>query len=250
MNQQAKHLSDHHHVLCPDLIGRGASAWMANESLYNHQQYIADLTNLIARSGAEKIHWIGTSMGGMLGMFLAIQPNSPIKSLVINDVGAFISGPSLLRIAKYVKAPPQFDSLQKAEKYVRQILAPFGPLSPEDWEHLVFHSLKDLGQGIFALNYDPKIAHQVDEEDVNLWGIWSMIQCPTLILRGENSDILSREVAAEMVHTNPHARLVEIAETGHAPALMNLHQKRLIKDWIESVNNNGFSHTLKHQSVY
>lgn len=227
----AHDLAKNFRVICPDLAGRGKSDWLSNPLHYNYPQYLSDIAALIARSHAEKIHWIGTSMGGIMGMFLAIQPNSPIKSLVMNDIGAFIPSSPLVRIANYVKNSPIFSSFEQGEKHLRQILAPFGKLSAKQWAHIAYHGLEPVADG-FRLAYDPKISETLDTQDADLWHFWSLINCPVLLIRGENSDIFSRETAAKMKELKPHITLVEIPETGHAPALMSPHEIDIIHQWL------------------
>lgn len=231
-DQLAQTLCDDFRVICPDLIGRGLSDWMTSEAFYTYPQYAADITCLLGHAQTQNVHWVGTSMGGILGMFLAIQAKSPIKSLVINDIGAFIPGRALSRIASYVKNPPIFSTYERGEKYMQQLLSPFGPLETHQWQHLARHSLKPTDDGQFTLNYDPKIAALMDDKDIDLWAIWSQIACPVLIIRGEQSDILLKESADHMVKTHKKAMLVEVPNTGHAPALMSESQTKLIHQWV------------------
>lgn len=220
-----------HYVICPDLIGRGESDWVPPH-LYTYPQYCADLNALLAAQRATDIHWVGTSMGGLLGMFLASQPRSPIRSLVINDIGAHIPGEALKRIGTYVQNPPVFSSFSKASLYLKKILATFGELSSEQWSHLATHSTKIEDNGQVVFKYDPQIAAHIQSIDVNLWDIWDKITCPVLLIRGQHSDILPTSTVEQMKERMPSLEVIEIAHTGHAPALMSPEQTGLIRDWL------------------
>lgn len=213
-------------VYCPDVVGRGQSDWLKNPASYTYAQYLADMTALIARTGAQQVDWVGTSMGGLIGMMLAAQPNSPIRRLVINDVGPTIPLAGLRRIADYVGLQPEFADLEGLERYLRKNYAPFGINHDNDWRHMAEHSARRLPNGKLTLAHDPAIAMNFKTltEDVNLWPIYEAIRCPTLVLRGALSDIFSADTAREMTQRGPQARLVEFADVGHAPALMDKEQ--------------------------
>ncbi len=233
----AQSLSDDYQVICPDIAGRGYSDWLLNPHDYGFPVYVNDMAALLARIGDEKIDWIGTSMGGIIGMMLAAQPNSPIQRLVINDVGPFIPKDSLARIADYLGMDPRFKTLDDLEQYLRLVHEPFGELTDEQWQHLSEHSAKRCEDGHFALHYDPALATPIKETepvDVDLWPLWDAIKCPVLILRGEKSDLLTRETAEEMLKRGPDAELVEIPQVGHAPTLMDDSQIGLVKQWLNS----------------
>jgi pimeloyl-ACP methyl ester carboxylesterase len=233
----ANALSDHFRVLCPDVAGRGKSARLRNKEEYAYPQYCADMAALIARSGATSIDWIGTSMGGIIGMLMASQSGSPIRRMVINDVGPFIPQAALERIGKYVGQDISFASIEEAEVYVRTVSAGFGPLNDEQWRHVVEHSVTADDQGKLRLIYDPSIAHPFSGpvQDIDLWAVWDSIKCPTLLLRGSISDLLLAETAAEMTHRGPPTRLVEFDGVGHAPMLMSKEQiKPVVKFLLEA----------------
>jgi len=223
-------LESERRVFCPDIAGRGKSEWLADPVDYNYAQYLADMTALLARTGALAVDWVGTSMGGIIGMLLAADANTPIRRLVVNDVGPFIPLAALKRIGGYVGATPEFADLKALEKYVREIYASFGWLGDEEWHHLAMHSARKLPNGKLALAHDPAIAKQflAVEKDVDFWEIYDRIRCPVLVLRGAQSDILPAEVAQQMTERGPKARLVEFPKTGHAPALMNAEQIGII----------------------
>lgn len=214
------------HVLCPDIVGRGQSDFLANPDLYIYPQYIADLTAFLAAKNLTQVHWVGTSMGGIIGMLMAAAPESPIGRLVLNDVGPFLPLAALQRIASYVGMPIEFADEAQLERYLRQIYAPSGVTRDEDWRHLVERSQRKLPNGKLALAHDPAIAKIFStlDRDVDLWPYYDAIQAPTLLLRGETSDVLSAEVAEAMTQRGPKARLITYAGIGHAPALMDKNQ--------------------------
>lgn len=228
-------LSDTRHVFCPDVVGRGRSDWFANAALYGYPQYCMDMAALIARTGAEQVDWVGTSMGGLIGMMLAAQPKSPIRKLVINDAGAFVPKSALDRIVGYVSANPSFPTRSAVEAYLRQIYAPFGSLTDDQWLHIVDHSVRTQDDGSLALAYDPGIGTVLGSQemtDVDLWPIWDAISCPVLLLRGADSDILPAEVAQEMTTRGPGATVIEFPGIGHAPPLLTEDQIAPIRDWL------------------
>lgn len=231
----ANALSQHWRIVCPDVVGRGRSDWLANPAGYGYPQYLADMTALIARLDVTALDWIGTSMGGLIGMMLAAQPNTPIRRLVLNDVGPLVPKAALERIAAYVGLDPRFDSIGDLEAYLRKVHAPFGALSDADWRHLSLQGYRRLEDGRFGLAYDPAIGQAFKLgplEDVDMWAVWDAISCPVLVLRGALSDLLLPETAAEMSRRGPRASVVEIAETGHAPALMSVDQVAIVRDWL------------------
>jgi pimeloyl-ACP methyl ester carboxylesterase len=233
----ARALSWQYRVICPDVVGRGKSDWLANGALYGYPQYLADSAALIAAVGASSVDWLGTSMGGLVGMMLAAQPLTPIRRLILNDVGPFIPKSSLERIGTYVGQDPHFANLSEVEAYLRRVHASFGNLSDADWAHMARYSARRRPGGSYGLAYDPAIALPFRTGpivDVDLWPIWDLIACPVLILRGGSSDLLLSETAAEMVRRKPGTTLIEFPECGHAPALMNDEQIAAITNWLEA----------------
>ncbi len=231
----ALQLSRTRRVVCPDVVGRGRSDWFANPDHYQTPQYVSDMAALVARMDVGWVDWIGTSMGGLIGMALASQAKTPIRRLVLNDVGPFIPKSALERIAEYCGKAPNFSDADDLEQYLRQVHAPFGPLTDAQWRHLATHGGQVEGDQL-ALAYDPGIAVPFGAAnalaDIDLWAIWDAIKCPVLVLRGESSDLLSADVAAEMAARGPKAKIVEIEGCGHAPALMAEDQIALIDDWL------------------
>jgi pimeloyl-ACP methyl ester carboxylesterase len=230
-------LSKSHRVICFDLPGRGESSWLTNKMAYDYNQYTVDALMVIARTGVEKVNWFGTSMGGLLGMALASLPDSPIKTLITNDVGPYIPKEALISIAEYVGQQPSFGSTEELGQYMRTVYAGFGDLTDEQWGNMLTYGQRTLDNGQFTLNYDPDISKVFMDKaiaDIDLWPVWGAIQQPTLIIRGENSDLLMSETAEKMTMTGPKAELISIPNTAHAPALMNETDIQLVSDWLRA----------------
>lgn len=231
----AEILSRRFRVIAPDVVGRGRSDWLPDAALYSYPQYIADAGALIANIGAASVDWLGTSMGGLVGMMLAAQPVSPIRRLILNDVGPFIPKASLERIGSYVGQDPHFADLSEVEAYLRRVHAGFGNLTDADWAHMAEHSARARPEGGYGLAYDPGIALAFKTgpiADVDLWPVWDQIKCPVLILRGAGSDLLLAETAAEMVRRKPGTALIEFPDCGHAPALTDIAQIAAVANWL------------------
>lgn len=225
-------------VVSISIAGRGKSDWLPNADDYSYPQYMADMTALMARvtaTGAGDISWVGTSMGGMLGMLLAAQPNTPIRRLVLNDIGAVIPKESMARIGAYVSKILRFQNLQETEAWLRVTLAPFGPLTDAQWRHLTVHNSKQHDDGSWSMNYDPAIAlpfQKAQARDIELWNYYDAICCPTLLLRGEQSDVLPKDIAVQMTQRGPRPALVEFEGVGHAPALMSDDQIEVVRNFL------------------
>lgn len=221
-------------VACPDVVGRGRSGRLADPMGYGAPQYLQDMNALIARLGTDEIDWVGTSMGGILGMMLAASPGTPIRRLVLNDVGPFIPKAPLALIADYVGDRRIFASVEEVELYMRRIYAGFGRLSDAQWRHMAEREARPAGEG-FSLGYDPEIAVPIRAApiaDVDMWPLWDRIRCPVLVVRGASSEVLPASVAAEMAHRGPRAEVVEIEDAGHAPALMAEDQTATVKRFL------------------
>ena len=226
-------------VICPDIAGRGQSDWLYAKEDYGYPQYCADMAALIARVTAggtpRKIYWVGTSMGGIIGMLLTSRPNSPIGRLILNDVGTIVPKAALERIGAYVGKDPRFNTIEELEAMTRIVCAPFGPLTDAQWRHLTETGAKRHEDGSWGLRYDPGIAipfQQGPLADVDLWPFWDTIACPTLLLRGAESDLLLKENAIAMTQRGPRPRLVEFDGIGHAPMLMAEDQIRVVRDFL------------------
>jgi len=232
----ARELASTCRVICPDVPGRGASAWLRAKQDYGYPTYCAGMAALLAHAGAEAVDWLGTSMGGLIGMLLAALPETPIRRLVLNDIGPFIPRAALERIRDYVGLRMRFASPAALEEFFRQLYAPFGPLADAQWRHLVTHSSRLEPDGSCTLLYDPDIGQplrSMELDDVDLWSVWEAIRCPALLIRGAQSDVLPADTAEQMTARGPRAELVELPGIGHAPALMSAEQISLVRTWLE-----------------
>jgi pimeloyl-ACP methyl ester carboxylesterase len=176
-------------------------------------------------------------MGGLIGMALACQENTPISRLVLNDVGPVVTGTAIARIGEFLGESPNFPSVEVAEAYVRAVSAPFGALTDDQWRHLTVHTLRPLPGGGFQMAYDPGIGEAFRGEmgqgkDIELWPIYDAISCPTLVLRGAQSDLLTAKTAGLMAERGPKARVVEIPGVGHAPMLMDVAQIEIVREFL------------------
>jgi pimeloyl-ACP methyl ester carboxylesterase len=235
----AQAMADEYRVICPDVVGRGRSDWLRNKSLYALPQYCADMTTLLAKLNAEAVHWVGTSMGGLIGMALASQPETPIARLVLNDVGPVITAASLERIGTYLGQAPRFDSIEQAEAFVRFVSATFGSLSDEQWRHLTLHTTRTAADGKVEFAYDPGIAQAFRDafatsggKDLEIWPMYDAIACPILLLRGATSDLLPHDAALQMCQRGPRAKLIEVPGVGHAPMLMDTAQAAPVREFL------------------
>jgi len=227
-------------VVAPDVPGRGRSEWLRRPEDYGYPFYVAAMAALIGRLGVDTLDWVGTSMGGLIGMMVAAQAATPIRRLVLNDVGPLVPKAAIEVIAGYVGHDPRFENLAAVAAYLRHIHAPFGKLTDAQWRHLATHSSAPADRGHLRLHYDPAIANAfkgVEIKDAVLWPVWEAVACPTLVLRGAESNLLLRETAAEMTRRGAAAagglvELREIAEAGHAPALMAPDQIELVRDFL------------------
>jgi pimeloyl-ACP methyl ester carboxylesterase len=235
----ARALAGEYRVVCPDVVGRGESDWLNNPASYAIPAYVADMVTLLARLDARELHWVGTSMGGLIGMGLAALPESPIRKLVLNDVGPAIEYAAIARIATYVGVPVHWATLDEAADALRAISLGFGPHTREEWLALTRPQLVSDGDG-FKPHYDPAIGvpfKAVTPElaaagEALLWQSYDAIRCPVLVLRGAESDLLSRATADAMAQRGPRARVHEVAGTGHAPTLVHADQIAVVRDFL------------------
>lgn len=247
-------------VLCMDVAGRGDSDWLENRSEYTFSTYQSDAAAMLARAGGSgqaswldklrgngetRLDWVGTSMGGLIGMFLAAKRNSPIRRLVLNDVGAFIPWSALFRMKDYITRGRSFASLDEVEAYLREVCATFGPLTDAQWRHLARHGVRKNSDNPFELKYDPKIAEGLhghfDPEfplgpdllrGIDLWNVWGKVECPVLVLRGAESEVLPKKTLSEMRERKPGIEVAEFTGVGHAPALMSEDQIQVVKRFL------------------
>lgn len=232
-------LADEYRVICPDVVGRGLSDWLSDKSLYGLPQYLSDMVTLIARLDVESVDWLGTSMGGLIGMFLAAQRNTPVHRLILNDVGPVVTAVSLKRIGEYVGRDPRFDSMEDAVAFVRQVSATFGPHTDAQWLKLTGNVVRMAADGKIEFCYDPGIAESYRQsagsgEDIELWPFYDQIQCPTLVIRGAESDLLRAETAGQMTRRGPRARSIEIPGVGHAPMFMQAAQIDVVRAYLQA----------------
>ena len=232
----ARTMASDYRVVCPDVPGRGLSGWLKNPMEYRVETYIADMVTLLARLDADSVHWLGTSMGGLIGMTLASLAETPLQKLVLNDVGPIVSAVSLARIGEYLGKAPQFPDFATAVQYVRAVSATFGAHSDAQWSTLTEHVVRRQPEGSYRMHYDPAIAvpfsAAAPEKDIELWPCYDAIRCPTLVIRGALSDLLKRETMEEMASRGPRAKTVEIAHVGHAPTLMHADQIAVVRDFL------------------
>jgi len=225
----AEALAPTHRVLAVDMPGRGRSEWLRVKADYVYSTYLTSLVALVAASGAHAVDWVGTSMGGLLGMLMAAQPGSPLARLVVNDVGPTIEPEAIRRIADYVGADPTFATEAELVAYMRDI-SPFGSLDDAQWLHLARSASSRRADGRYGFVYDPGIAVPFRDAPAvsDLWPFWDAIACPTLVLRGARSDLLSASTAQAMTQRGPRAKLVEFEGVGHAPSL-------LVEDQVQAI---------------
>lgn len=217
----AERLATRFRVVCPDMIGRGRSDRAADPAMYAVPQYLSDCATLIARLDTERVHWIGTSMGGLIGMSMAGLPGNAIISLVLNDIGPAIDPEGLARIAGYVGQNPSFQSFDEGEKALRELMVDFGPHTDEQFRLLSRHFVINRGDH-WAYHYDPAIAVPFRSASPagDLWPFYDAITAPVLLLRGAKSDVLEEDVASAMQSRGPRARRVDFEGVGHAPTLI------------------------------
>ncbi|QDQ86956.1 alpha/beta hydrolase [Alcaligenaceae bacterium SJ-26] len=257
----ARRLARRYRVVCPDVVGRGRSDWLANASFYTVPQYVGDMLTLLARIQPRELHWVGTSMGGLIGLGLAgarasqarlirPEPNgawSPMPaelgqlrfaSMTLNDVGPHLEAGALARITEYLAQPLVFPSFELAVAYVRQVSASFGPHSETQWQELTRHVFVQTAAG-WVKHYDPGIALAVNLDGAALamgeqilWQAYASLECPVLICRGNESDLFARRTAYEMLERHDRAQLAEFEGVGHAPTFMQAEQLAVLEDFL------------------
>ena len=203
---------------------------------YHFGQFLADINSLISELDVRHIEWVGTSMGGLLGMLLASQPGSPVRRLVMNDVGAFIPPDALQAISRNLQAPARFASLEEVEAHLRHTHREWGDLTEEQWRHFAVHGARSTADGGYRLHFDPQVTRVAQplplSPGVFFWDAWYRVRCPVLLLRGEHSKVFPEYVAATMLQVKPQAELVEIPGCGHVPALMSEPQIAIVRNFL------------------
>ena len=239
----AQELSKDRRVIAIDMPGRGQSDRLENPDHYNYGTYLADCLAFLDNFHLRRVDWLGTSMGGIIGMMLASIHPKRIHRLALNDVGSFVPKEALKRIMDYVSAAPaSFDSREQAEFTARHSYRSFGLKTDAEWEHIFRHSIVEQPDGTFTLAYDPAILDPVRKEtanfeslnDIDLSGLWEKIKAPTLIIRGAESDLLNEETVSAMRSNHLRAFNVTIPGAGHAPALYHPSQVGIVADWFRN----------------
>lgn len=236
----ARALCDEYRVVCPYVVGRGRSDHLRNPQLYQLPQYVSDMVTLLARLNAEHVDWVGTSMGGLIGMGLASLPGNPLRKLVLNDIGPALNPVALARIGDYIGEAVRFASFDEAAAYIREISQPFGAHTPEEWRKFASDVLRQDEDGLWTRNYDLGLAapfktmttEAAQAAEAALWAAYDAIRCPTLLVRGAQSDLLTVAAAEQMTRRGPHAQLVEIADVGHAPTFMHQDQIDIVRRFL------------------
>jgi pimeloyl-ACP methyl ester carboxylesterase len=236
----ARSLADHYRVVCPDVVGRGRSGRLADPMAYGIPQYVADMVTLLARLNAPEVDWVGTSMGGLIGLGLAAQEGAPLRRLVLNDVGPTIEPASLQRIGTYLGQSVRWKTLDEAADAMWAISQGFGPHTREQWLALSAPQLATDDEGLFLPRYDPAIAlpfkaatpEIAKAGEALLWAAYDKLRLPTLVLRGAQSDLLSPATAQAMTLRGPRARCIEFDGVGHAPTLVQPEQTHAVREFL------------------
>lgn len=240
----AQVLCQDYRVICPDVVGRGRSEKLRNPQYYQIPQYVSDMVTLIARVTAnadvETVDWFGTSMGGLIGMGLASLPDNPIRKLILNDVGPSLDLAALARIGDYIGQDVRFPTFDEAAKFIREVSLTFGPHTDEEWRKLASDVLRQDEEGFWVRHYDLELAvpfksstpESMKEAEKMLWLAYDAISCPTLLVRGAESDLLSHATALAMTQRGPRAKLIELPGIGHAPTFKHADQIAIAKDFL------------------
>jgi pimeloyl-ACP methyl ester carboxylesterase len=237
-------LCDHYRVVAPDVAGRGRSERLRDPQLYTVRQYVDDMVTLIARVTANSeegsVHWFGTSMGGLIGMLLASLEGTPIRKLVINDIGPVLNQEAMQRIGDYIGQDLRFPDFDSGARFVREVSASFGEHTDAEWHKLARDVLRQAPEGHWVRHYDLSLAQvfravtaeRAELDQAQLWAAFDAIRCPTLLVRGELSDLLSRETAHEMAARGPKPKLVELPNVGHAPTFIHDDQIAIAREFL------------------
>ena len=232
-------------VICPDVVGRGQSDWLPDPMGYQFAQYAGDMAVLLqtlhSQHPIQRLDWVGTSMGGVIGMLLAAQPlPTPIQHLVLNDIGPVVSWSSILNMKTYVGEVGKFQSVQEAADAMWLISKSFGPHTPEEWLALSQHMVKRLDDGTFTLHYDPALRvpiravtqEQAQAGEALLWQVYDAIQCKTLLIHGAESELLSLSAVQEMQQRGPRVQVATVQGVGHAPTLTHADQIDIVQQFL------------------
>jgi pimeloyl-ACP methyl ester carboxylesterase len=240
----ARALCDHYRVVCPDMAGRGRSDRLRAADLYTVPQYVDDMVTLIARVTANNdegtVDWFGTSMGGLIGLVLASLEGNPIRKLVLNDIGPVLDEEAMQRIGDYIGQDLRFASFEEGAAFIREVSASFGAHSDEEWRKLAGDVLRQERDGRWVRHYDLGLAQpfraitpeKAKDDQAALWAAYDAIRCPTLLVRGQHSDLLSHDTAQKMAARGPRPRLVEIPGVGHAPTFIHDDQIAIAREFL------------------
>lgn len=240
----ARALAADYRVICPDVVGRGRSGRLRNPQLYVIPQYVSDMVTLLARVLAnnerQSVDWFGTSMGGLIGLGLASLPGNPIGRLILNDIGPSLEAPALQRIGDYIGQDLRFPTFEEGARFVRDVSLTFGPHTEAEWHKLAADVLRQDKDGMWVRHYDMGLAQpfraatpeSVAADQATLWASYDAITCPTLLIRGGESDLLSRATAEIMTQRGPRATLVEVPGVGHAPTFVHDDQIAIVKQFL------------------
>lgn len=243
-DNMARALAGDYRVIAPDIVGRGRSDWLKNPQLYRIPQYVSDIVTLLARvlpdGERQKVDWFGTSMGGLIGMGLASLPGNPIRKLVLNDIGPVLAPMAMQRIGDYIGQDLRFETFEDGARFIRDVSLSFGAHSEAEWHKLAADVLRQDKDGKWIRHYDMGLAlpfrsatpESADADQAMLWAAYDAITCPTLLVRGAESDLLSPETARLMTERGPKATLVEIPGVGHAPTFIHDDQIAIAKQFL------------------
>jgi pimeloyl-ACP methyl ester carboxylesterase len=242
-DNMARALANDYRVICPDIVGRGRSDWLRNPQLYVIPQYVSDMVTLLARvlpDEHQQVDWFGTSMGGLIGMGMASLPGNPIRKLVLNDIGPTLATQAMQRIGDYIGQDLRFDSFEAGAKFVRDVSLSFGEHTEEEWHKLAVDVLRQDKDGKWVRHYDMGLAlpfrsatpEKAEADQAMLWAAYDAITCPTLLVRGADSDLLSPETAKQMTELGPKAQLVELPKVGHAPTFIHDDQIQIARQFL------------------
>lgn len=239
-DNMARALCGEYRVVCPDVVGRGRSGWLRDPQYYVIPQYVSDMVTLLARLDADTVHWFGTSMGGLIGMGVASLNDSPVTKLVLNDVAPTLNPVALARIGEYIGQDVRFPDFEQAVQYIKAISLTFGPHTDEEWRKLASDVLRQDKDGQWIRHYDLKLSvpfkaatpESTKQAEAMLWAAYDSISCPTLLVRGAQSDLVTPEVAQAMAGRGPKAKVVELQGVGHAPTFMHADQIAIARDFL------------------
>lgn len=237
-DELARALAPEFRVICPDLVGRGRSDWLSDVAEYDLRQHVADMMVLLGRLDVDSVNWLGTALGGLIGLWIAGQTESPIARLLLNDVAPKVGVEPLLSAGGYVTDRPTFETYEDAEAHLRLAGAGFGTLTSRQWHHLATYGVRSDEDGRFVLHYDPAIGQLAKRADVSgsldLWSLYDCIRCPTFVIRGADSPVLTSRSIREMAERGPMPQWAEIAGVGHAPMFQDTAQIHMVRDFLRS----------------